>query len=118
MVAGSLERRKAKPMQCQLGGRGGLMSEEVRNPVNIIIKYHLLFQYFQTNNQCPFNNNVNNSHRKEQTTTTTTPPTIINNNRILRGRRSLLTRLLCLMLNCIHHWFLEPFATEKPTSNP
>ena len=88
------------------------MSEGVHNPINTIIKYHLLFQYFPIINQYQFNNNVNNSHNKEQTTTTPTP-TIINNNRTLKGRRSLSIRFLCLMLNCTYLWFSRTFSDQE-----
>ena len=114
MAIVSLRRTKLKPMQYQLGGRGGLMSKGVCNLVNTIIKYHLLFQYFPTINLCQFNNNVNNSHNKEQTTKIAQIPTIIiNNNKILSGRRSLLTLFLCLMLNCIHLWLLRTFYNQE-----
>ena len=60
-------------------GRGGLRSEGINHPVNIIIiKYLPLSHYFLINNQHQFNNNnVNNNNRNnEQTPTTTTIPTI------------------------------------------
>jgi len=90
------------------------MLEEVNNHVNIIIKYHTLFQYFPRINPCQFNNNVNNSHNKEQTTTTTTP-TIINNNnnKILRGKRSLSTLFLCHMLSYICLWFSRTYSNQE-----
>ena len=45
------------------------MLDGIHNLVNTIIKYHLLFMYFQTINQCQFNNNINNNHRKERVVT-------------------------------------------------